>query len=42
VLQFTLTNNGGGRCSGSRGFTDDPRTIEVRGNFRGSAIGTNL
>jgi hypothetical protein len=42
VLQFTLTNNGGGRYSGSRGFTDDPRTIEVRSNFRGSAVATNL
>ena len=37
---FQLTNNGGGRYSGSKGFITPPNRIEVRSNFGGSAFAT--
>ena len=37
-FMFTLTNNGGGRFSDSRGFIERPRRIEVRSNLGGSAF----
>ena len=37
-FMFNLTNNGGGRYSDQRGFIDNPRRIEVRSNFGGSAF----
>jgi hypothetical protein len=37
VLLFTLSNNGGGRYSGSKGFIDCPHSVTVRSNFGGVA-----
>jgi len=40
AFMFTLTNNGGGRFSDSRGFIERPPSITVRSNFGGSATAT--
>jgi hypothetical protein len=40
ALLFQLTNNGGGKYSGSKGFITKPNRIEVRSNFGGSAFAT--
>ena len=37
---FQLNNNGGRKCSGSKGFITRPNRIEVRSNFGGSAFAT--
>jgi len=38
AFMFQLTNDGGGRYSGSKGFINKPNRIEVRSNFGGTAF----